>query len=269
MQGHVIDKARGRAADYRRGRRLLLGVVVCLSVAVDPHDASAAGPKALDASYFFGSCDSCIQNKVTIAGQSFRGTEIILQVHGSYQASISFNARKLPGYSAVTFLLGCNDQSDVGAHAVLQALGDGQAPLGKYTVTQGQPARQAIVPFKGHGSISFVTQGPGNYQTCNVTLVNPLAIVLAGPGSAPLTVAPASVAAGAQETVSAEAPAGTQGTVVVTYASGQQQVVGPTRAGSTGRLTVTFAVPQGVTGTANVTVVTAAKVLQSSFKVTS
>jgi len=251
-----------------RGGRFLLGGIVCLAVAFGPRGASAAGPKALDGSYFFGSCDSCIQKTATIAGQSFRGTEIVLQVHGSYQATISFNARKLPGYNAVTFLLGCNDQSDVGAHAVLQALGDGGAPLGTYTVTQGQSARQAIVPFKGHGSISFVTKGPGNYQTCNVTLATPLAIVLGGPGTAALTLAPASVAAGGQETVSAAAPAGTQGTIVVTYASGQQQIVGPVLVKSNGRLTATFTVAQGASGTARVAVVTANGVVQGTFTVT-
>lgn len=251
----------------RGARSLVIGGVLA-AVAVGPYSASAAGPKALDASYFFGSCDSCIQKTATIAGQSFRGTEIILQVHGSYHASISVNARKLPGYNAVTFLLGCNDQSDVGAHAVLQALGDGQVSLGKYTVTQGQPARQAIVPFKGHGSISFVTQGPGNYQTCNVTLANPLAITLGAPTPAPLTVTPASVAAGGQETISAAAPAGTQGTLVVTYASGQQQVIGPVLVKSDGRLIATFTVAQGASGTARVTVVTVAKVLEATFVVT-
>jgi len=254
-----------------RVARLFVMSSVLVAVAIGPSGASAAGPKALDGSYFFGVCDSCIQSTATIAGQSFRGTDIILQVHGSYNASISLNARRLPGYTAVTFLLGCNDQSDVGAHAVLQALGDGHAPLGTYTVTQGQAARQAIVPFKGHGSISFVTQGPGNYQTCDVTLATPLAIVLAGPGStvAPaLTVAPARVAVGARETLSAPAPAGTQASAVVSYASGQQQLVGPTLVGTDGRATLTFTVAQGASGTARVTFVTATKVLEATFTVT-
>ena len=251
-----------------RGGHLLAAGVICVALSAVPHGASAAGGKALDGSYFFGACDSCIQNTATIAGQSFRGTEVILQVHASYHASISFNARKLPDYNAVTFLLGCNDQSDVGAHAVLQALGDGHAPLGTYTVTQGQPARQAIVPFKGHGAISFVTQGPGNYQMCNVTLANPLAITLGSPGPAALTVTPARGAAGAQETVSAPAPAGTQASAIVTYASGQQQIVGPTLVGSDGRATLRFTVAQGASGTARVTVVTAAKTLEVTFTIT-
>ena len=252
-----------------RGGRFLAVGAIWIALVVVPHGASAAGGKALDGSYFFGTCDSCIQNTATIAGQSFRGTDVILQVHGSYHASISFNARKLLGYNAVTFLLGCNDQSDVGAHAALQALGDGHAPLGTYTVTQGQPARQAIVPFKGHGSISFVTQGSGNYQTCNVTLATPLAITLGGPTPAALTVTPAHATAGAQETISVAAPTGTQASAIVTYASGQQQLVGPTLVGSDGRATLRFIVAQGASGTARVTVVTAAKTLETTFTIAS
>ncbi len=105
-------------------------------------------------------------------------------------------------------------------------------------------------------------------KICEVTLATPLAIVLAGPGPAALTVAPARVAVGAQETLSAPAPAGTQASAVVTYASGQQQLVGPTRVGTDGRATLTFTVPQGASGTARVTFVTAAKVLAATFTVT-
>ena len=251
------------------GRRFLAVGAISVALSAVPHGASATGGKALDGSYFFGSCSSCVHDTATIAGQSFHGTAIIMATDNSGE-QISLNARKLPSYNAVTFMLGCDDtDSTVGASVVLLALGDGQAPLGRYTVTQGQPARQAIVPFKGHGSISFVTKTAANYKACYVTLANPLAITLGAPGPVELTVAPASVAAGARETVSAAVAVGTQGTVVVTYASGQQQVIGPTAAGPDGRLTVTFTVAQGAAGRARVTVVTAAKVLQATFTVAS
>ncbi len=251
-----------------RGHRFLAAGAICVALAAVSHGASAAGGKALDGSYFFGSCYKCVHSTVTIAGQTIRGTDIIMPTANTGE-QISLNARRLPAYNAVTFLLGCDDKgSDVGVSAVLQVLGDGQAPLGTYTVTQGQPARQAIVPFKGHGAISFVTKATANYKECDVTLATPLAIVLGGPKAAALTLAPARVAAGAQETISALAPAGTQGTIVVTYASGQQQVLGPTRAGAAGRLTTTFTVAQGVSGTAWVAVVTANGVVQGTFTVT-
>ncbi|MCA1600002.1 MAG: hypothetical protein LC769_13525, partial [Chloroflexi bacterium] len=247
---------------------------ICVALAAVSHSASAAGGKALDGSYFFGSCTDCVQDTATIAGQTFRGTDIIMLTEDTGE-QISLNARKLPGYTAVTFQLGCEDKdSGVGARVVLQVLGDGQTRLGTYMVTQGQPARQVIVPFKGHGTISFVT-GPAedvsHQRACEVTLATPLAIVLAGPGStvAPaLTVAPARVAAGAQETLSAVAPAGTQASAVVTYASGQQQIAGPTLVGTNGRVTLTFTVAQGASGTARVTFVTATKVLAATFTVT-
>lgn len=251
-------------------RRALLLVIssVLLVAAAGPRGASAAGPKALDGSYFFGSCYLCVHSTVTIAGQTIRGTDIIMPT-ANVGEQISLNARRLPGYNAVTFLLGCDDKgSDVGVSAVLQVLGDGHAPLGTYTVTQGQPARQAIVPFKGHETISFVTKATASFKECDVTLATPLAIVLGGPKAAALTLAPASVAAGAQETVSAAAPAGTQGTIVVTYASGQQQVVGPVLVKSDGRLTATFTVAQGASGMARVAVVTASGVVQGTFTVT-
>jgi len=250
------------------GHRFLTSGAICVALAAVSHGASAAGPKALDGSYFFGSCYLCVHSTVTIAGQTIRGTDIIMPTANTGE-QISLNARRLPDYNAVTFLLGCDDKgSEVGASAVLKVLGDGQAPLGTYTVTQGQPARQAIVPFKGHGAISFVTHGPASFKECDVTLATPLAIVLGGPKAAALTLAPARVAAGAQETVSAAAPAGTQGTIVVTYASGQQQVVGPVLVKSTGRLTATFTVAQGASGTAQVAVVTTNGVLQGTFTVT-
>jgi len=53
----------------RGARSLVIGGVLA-AVAVGLYSASAAGPKALDASYFFGSCDSCIQKTATIS--SFR-----------------------------------------------------------------------------------------------------------------------------------------------------------------------------------------------------
>jgi hypothetical protein len=252
-----------------RGHRFLAAGAICVALAAVSHGASAAGGKALDGSYFFGSCTDCVLDTATIAGQTIRGTAIILRTANSDE-QISLNARKLPACTAVTFLLGCDDHDSlVGASVVLQVLGDGKAPLGTYTVTQGQAARQAIVPFKGHGAISFVAKAAANYKECDVTLATPLAIVLGGPKAAALTLAPASVAAGAQETVSALAPAGTQGTIVVTYASGQQQVLGPTRAGAAGRLTTTFTVAQGASGTARVVVVTANGVVQGTFTVTS
>ncbi len=253
-----------------RGGHFLAVGAICVALAAVSHGASAAGGKALDASYFFGSCGSCMYDTATIAGQTIRGTDIILHTNTSGE-QISLNARRLPGYNAVTFLLGCDDRdSEVGASVVLQVLGDGQAPLGRYTVTQGQPARQAIVPFKGHGAISFVTTvNRANYKECDVTLATPLAIVLAGPGTAPLTVAPARIAAGAQETISAAAPAGTQASAVVTYASGQQQIAGPTLVGSDGRATFRFTVAQGASGTARVAVVTANGVVQGTFTITS
>ncbi len=251
-----------------RGARLLVISGVLVAVAAGPSGVSAVGPKALDGSYFFGSCYLCVHSTVTIAGQTIRGTDIIMPTANTGE-QISLNARKLPGYTAVTFLLGCDDKgSEVGATATLQVTGDGQAPLGTYTVTQGQPARQAIVPFKGHGTIAFVTHGPASFKECDVTLATPLAIVLGGPKAAALTLAPTSVATGGQETVSALAPAGTQGTIVVTYASGQQQVVGPVLVTSAGRLTATFTVAQGASGTARVAVVTANGVVQGTFRVT-
>ncbi len=252
----------------RSGRLLAVGAI-CVALGAVPHGVSAAGGKALDASYFFGGCSAtCVHGAATIAGQTLRGTAIILPTANTGD-QISLNARKLPAYTAVTFLLGCNDKgSEVGASATLQVLGDGQAPLGTYTVAQGQPARQAIVPFKGHGAISFVTHGPASFKECDVTLATPLAIVLEGPGAAALTVAPARVAAGAQETILASAPAGTQASAVVTYASGQQQIVGPTLVGADGRATLRFTVAQGASGTARVTVVTAAKTLEATFTIT-
>jgi len=84
-----------------------------------------------------------------------------------------------------------------------------------------------------------------------------------------LTVAPARIAAGAQETISAAAPAGTQASAVVTYASGQQQIAGPTLVGSDGRATFRFTVAQGASGTARVAVVTANGVVQGTFTITS
>ena len=136
-----------------RGARLFVIGGVLVAVATGPSGVSAVGPKALDGSYFFGSCYKCVHNTATIAGQTIRGTDIIMVTEAGGE-QISLNARKLPGYTAVTFLLGCDDKgSGVGAAVTLEVTGDGQAPLGTYTVTQGQPARQVIVPFKGHGTI--------------------------------------------------------------------------------------------------------------------
>jgi len=253
-----------------RGSRFLAVGAICVALSAVPHGALAAGGKALDASYFFGGCSAtCVHSAATIAGQTLRGTAVILPTANTGD-QISLNARKLPAYTAVTFLLGCNDKgSEVGASATLQVLGDGQAPLGTYTVAQGQPARQAIVQLKGHDAISFVTHGPASFKECDVTLATPLAIVLGGPGTAALTVAPARVAAGSQETISAAAPAGTQASAVVTYASGQQQIAGPTLVGSDGRATFRFTVAQGASGTVRVTVVTANGVVQGTFTITS
>lgn len=251
-----------------RGARWFVISAILVAVTAGPRGVAAVGPKALDGSYFFGSCSSCVHGSATIAGQTIRGTAIILATDNSGE-QISLNARRLPTYTAVTFLLGCDDtDSQVGASVVLEVRGDGQAPLGRYTVTQGQPARQVIVPFKGHGAIAFVTKTAANYKACYVTLATPLAIVLAGASPAALTVVPARGAVGTHETLSVAAPAGTQASAVITYASGQQQLVGPTLVGADGRATLRFTVAPGARGMARVTVVTATKVLAATFAVT-
>jgi len=61
-----------------RGHRFLAAGAICVALAAVSHGASAAGGKALDGSYFFGSCYKCVHSTVTIAGQTIRGTDIII-----------------------------------------------------------------------------------------------------------------------------------------------------------------------------------------------
>lgn len=251
--------------------RSLLAIAVCLVAvaAVRPGVDAAATSKSLDKSYFFGgeSGGARFPSSLSIAGTTFSGTVINLF---NYGAHISLNARKLPGYNAVMFKIGCSDTSEVGASSVVRILGDAaSAPLAKYTVMQGQPARLEIVPFNGHGTLNFVKQYPSpGPKDCEAVIANPAAIVLGPPSAAPLTISAPTVATGSQETIAVAARPATQATVIVTYASGVQQVIGPTAVPASGRLSVTFTVAQGVHGSARVTVVTVTSDVHGAFTVT-
>lgn len=167
-------------------------------------------------------------------------------------------------------MIGCSDSSEVGASSVVRVLGDtATTPLAKFTVAQGQPARLAIVPFSGHGTLNFVKQYPSpSPKDCEAVIAKPAAIVLGPPAAAPLTISAPTVIAGGQETIALAAPPATQATVVVSYASGVQQVIGPTSVPVSGQLSVTFSVAQGVHGVARVTVVTVTGEVHGTFKVT-
>ena len=92
--------------------------------------------------------------------------------------------------------------------------------------------------------------------------------VFGPPAVAALTIAAPTVAAGGQQMMTVTARPATQATVVVTYASGTQQVAGPTAVPASGRLSVTFTVAQGVRGAARVSVATATADLHGTFMVT-
>lgn len=255
-----------------RATGLLLAGAACLVALAAPlHSSEAVSQsKPLDKSYFFGlaySCGDCWPNSISIAGEKFTGTSINLWHLGDH---VSLNARNLSGYNAVAFKIGCSDGSSVGTSATVKVLGDtAMTPIAKFTAAQGQPARLEIVPFNGHGTLNFVKLVPASYsKDCEFVIANPAAIVLGPPAAGALTISSPTIAAGGQETITVAARPATQATVVVTYASGAQQVVGPTSVAASGRLSVTFTVAQGVHGRARVTAVTATGDLHGAFTVT-
>lgn len=251
-------------------RSLLAGVVCLTALTATKHGVNAAAkPKPLDKSYFFGlqySCGDCWPASIAIAGETFTGTSMNLFHEGDH---VSLNARKLPAYNAVAFKIGCSDASEVGTKAVLKVFGDAATtPIATYTVLQGQPARLQIIPFNGHGTLNFEKQLPAQYNDCEFVIANPSAIVLGPPPAAALTISSPTVAAGGQETMTVAARPATQATVVISYASGVQQVIGPTNVATSGQLSATFSVAQGVHGVARVTVVTATGEVHGTFTVT-
>ncbi len=84
----------------------------------------------------------------------------------------AFSTSKYPGAQALRFTYGCRDDSDQGASAGLQVLGDDQPLLDQtLAMTQAVAAAQVTVPLDGHKVIKFVSSQVSGQ--CYIAVVNP------------------------------------------------------------------------------------------------
>jgi len=88
-------------------------------------------------------------DEATIAGHTFARALTIQTCN--LVVGVSFNARRFPGYTALSFDLGIADRTAVNSHAVFTITADGH-PLYRKELQQGQIATHVTAPF-GRSSV--------------------------------------------------------------------------------------------------------------------
>jgi len=249
--------------------------------------ARVTGPRPLLQADFFGyqtSSSATVGNKSTyltndthavVAGTAYPHAIELAPFNTFDTVGISLNARKLAGYTAVSFDVGVEDRNPAGTVMKIVVTADGKT-IFSATQRQGQLARQVVLPF-GHAQVFSFTASEvsgGSHITDDFMLIgNPVAL----PGGAPapagttLRLSSPSIAAGGRQTALVTAPAGASVTLVFDYPDGSQRVVGPTQADANGQLTDVETVPTGMQGAVQVVAISSAggrtSIAQAAFTV--
>ena len=210
---------------------------------------------------------------------------------GTSGAYVTLYTHHFPGYAAFTVAVGIEDGSENHPGTVtVSATIDGRV-FKNITKSYGQAATQLTVPF-GQASQIKISMHDNQKQTFYVLLGNPTVVTSvpkavatppafgtgAGTGSGTsgtagkgnsgakttLKLFSPSVASGSQETALITTTPNAMLTVVITYPSGSQQVLGPKKAGADGNFAYSWMVPAGMAGIVHVVVVSSS-VAQATF----
>ncbi len=158
----------------------LLGLTVALGGGMAPGLAGAAHAddnRTLAAGDFYGYQGDRVSfqtndKEAVVAGDRY-ARAVRIQTCGA-PFGVSFNARRFPGYKAISFSVGIADRTDVDARATFTATADGKAVY-KAALQQGQIARRVTIAFGETQVLSFSalqTRGVCTY----VLIGNPIVV---------------------------------------------------------------------------------------------
>lgn len=268
---------------------LVLALIAMLSTTLGPsHHALAAGPRVLTLSDMGDETGAEGANGQAIAGAKY-AKATLLAWNGAY---VTLFTHQFPGYAALTVAVGIVDGGNDNhpGTVTVSATIDGRV-FKSITKTYGQAATQLTVPFGQSSQIKLSiheNQKLGFYVLLgNPTLVTSIPKAVATPpafgsgggtgsggsgvagtgsGKTTLKLFSASVASGGQETALISTGSNATLTVVITYPSGSQQVLGPKKAGADGNFAYSWVVPGGMAGIVHVVVVSSS-VAQATFTI--
>lgn len=158
----------------------MLGLAVALGGGMAPGLAGAAhadDDRNLTAGDFYGyqgdyTLFQTNNKEAVVAGDRY-ARAVRIETCGA-PFGVSFNARRFPGYKAISFSVGIADRTDVDARATFTATADGKAVY-KAALQQGQIARRVTITFGATQVLSFSaleTKGICTY----VLIGNPVAL---------------------------------------------------------------------------------------------
>ena len=158
----------------------VLGLAIALGGGMAPSLAGAAhadDDRNLTAGDFYGyqgdrASFQTNDKESVVAGDTY-ARAVRIQTCGA-PFGVSFNARRFPGYKAISFSVGIADRTDVDSRATFTATADGKAVY-KAALQQGQIARRVTIAFGATQVLSFSalqTKGVCTY----VLIGNPIVV---------------------------------------------------------------------------------------------
>ncbi len=267
---------------------LVIALVATLSTLFGPsHPALASGPRYLQTSDMADFSGVSNWTNKTIAGENYAHA-ILMGTTGAY---VTIAPRAYPGYAAFTVAVGIADGfSDTSGGATLVVTVDGRV-VKNISKTAGQAATTLTLPF-GQSS-QFKLSLKENQKKADMLMLGNASVITsvpkaastppafgsgggtgsagsgataAGSGKTTLKLFSSSVASGSQETALITTTPNAMLTVVITYPSGSQQVLGPKKAGADGNFAYSWIVPSGMAGVVHVVVVSNT-VAQATFTI--
>jgi hypothetical protein len=211
----------------------------------------------------------------TVAGIPYASGIYMGSILNCNNGSGSLNMARFPGYSTFSAVVGIGDASTPASSMQFTITGDGKTLFSR-TEVQGQLAAPINVGL-GHAKvIRFYAKqlGPDGEVHCSYLVFSHPSLRADRPSSPappPVNAAPLlqlfspTVAVGGQETALVTAGPDQSVTLVITYANGLQQVVGPRQTGTDGHLAYAWTIPTGMQGRASVVAVDQAGVARSTL----
>jgi hypothetical protein len=265
---------------------LVIALLAALSTLLGPsHQALAAGPRYLTTSDMTDSTQVSNYTNQTIAGEKY-AHDIMMTETGAY---VTISPHAFPGYAAFTVAVGIADGfGNTSGGATLVVMVDGRV-VKSISKTVGQAATTLTLPF-GQSS-QFKLSVKENQKKAVIVMLGNASVITSVPkaaatppafgsgggtgsggtagstsGKTTLKLFSSSVAPGSQETALITTGPSAMLTVVITYPSGSQQVLGPKKAGADGNFAYSWMVPGGMAGIVHVVVVSSS-VAQATFTI--
>ena len=265
---------------------LVIALLAALSTLLGPsHQALAAGPRYLTTSDMTDSTQVSNYTNQTIAGEKY-AHDIMMIETGAF---VAISPHAFPGYAAFTVAVGIADGfGNTSGGATLVVMVDGRV-VKSISKTVGQAATTLTLPFGQSSQFKLLVKE--NQKKAVIVMLGNASVITSVPkaaatppafgsgggtgnggtagstsGKTTLKLFSASVAPGSQETALITTSPSAMLTVVITYPSGSQQVLGPKKAGADGNFAYSWIVPGGMAGIVHVVVISSS-VAQATFTI--